>query len=367
MMQLAIGERQRISQQAAIWLSILQEIPTPEQRSAFVGWLDKSPWHSDIFKQVACHFSEVLAAEQTTQAANEDLLPLTPAWVGALPIHRPRPYTRPTNWVPVYIAGALFVAVVAGSYLKGLYVPRHEHDLQIVYTDAGTYQLGRNSTMALDIHSRAEVQHVHDSAATRVRVLAGHAAFAGVHDSASPLSVLNKNVVIQVRGTAFDVYDEPSNTTIKVTQGQVHVLSYCQPPSGSAGDISSTTSVFIASEADLEGGQGVRVSSGSCHEPLQVRSLQDAVFQHRDDAPDEWLNFNGGTVQQAVEKFNQHGPQRIVVSDPILADKPFVGRFQSSQVESFLKVLALDFNAKIHRSTEPDGSKVIYVSLSTRK
>ena len=87
--------------------------------------------------------------------------------------------------------------------------------------DAGTFQLGRDSTMTLDSRSKAEVLQPPDSTETRVHVIAGHVAFSGIHDSSAPLRVVSNNVAVDVLGTSFDVYDERGATTISVTQGPV--------------------------------------------------------------------------------------------------------------------------------------------------
>ena len=90
--------------------------------------------------------------------------------------------------------------------------------------------------MTLDSRSKAEVLQPPDSTETRVHVIAGHVAFSGIHDSSAPLRVVSNNVAVDVLGTSFDVYDERGATTITVIQGLVHVVSYCQSPSGTPVD-----------------------------------------------------------------------------------------------------------------------------------
>jgi len=367
-MELTTSERKRISSEAAIWLSVLEECPSKEQRSGFLAWLEKSPWHTDIFLAVAAHFSDVLLPDEVVEPAHEVLEPDIPTWIARPADPRPSIHSRRSQHARIAACVALFL--LAGALLYWAWPDPSLNDRyleRMTYTDAGTFQLGKSSTMTLDSQSRAEVVKPRDSSETRVHVIEGHVAFSGTHDSSALLRVVSNNVAVDVLGTSFDVYHERGATTVKVTQGRVHVASYCQSPGGMPVNESLIVSGQKGSEVDLRDGQTVKVPSDNCSGSLEVRAVQDATVQQVVNAPDGWLEFTNGTVEEAVQEFNRNSPDRIIVSDPDLGNRRIAGRFRSSEVESFLKILARDFNARVRRSTASDGSKVIYLSLSTRK
>jgi ferric-dicitrate binding protein FerR (iron transport regulator) len=354
-MQVSGDERKRIAWQAATWLSLLEESPTREQRTAFLVWLERSPLHGEIYLDVAAQFPEILESRGVAKPANEEMAPALPNLFTRYPTPAPPVYLRKHGWARVTIFSAVVAIIAYGVHQAPSRPVQQALDAKLTYADAGTFELERNSIMTLDNQSKVEVQKPRDPAETRVHVLQGHAAFAGVHDASAPLRVFSNNIVVEVLGTSFDVYNKHDSTTIKVTQGKVHVIAYCQAPVRAP-----------ASEADVTEGEMVEASTETCSDPLQVRSMPDARYQQVVDSSNDWLDLQNRTIQEAVQEFNQRG-QHLVVSDPGLGSQRITGNFQASQIESFLKILKRDYHARVRRDTTSDGSRVIYLSLYTRK
>jgi transmembrane sensor len=215
--------------------------------------------------------------------------------------------------------------------------------------------------MTLDVKSSAAVRLSTNPSGAQVHLLEGHALFEGVHNRNNSLQVSSGNMVMDVLGTAFDVYQDQSGTTVKVSDGQVRVTSNCNSTAGSSADQSQNQSGLAGPTAMLHNGQMVTAASGTCGEPLDIRAAEVASVHQQVISGPEWLDFKDTTVREAVEQFNRYNARRIVVSDPKLAKRHIGGRFHPSDMETFLEILMRDYSAHVVRGTSPDGSQVIYL------
>ncbi len=344
-MRFACKERQRILLEAAIWQSLLQQSPSEENRSKFAAWLTKSRQHVEIYLYVAVRFPEF----PETQPATPMLAPSG---------DRPTNNHSPLAWISAIGAAASLAAVGLWLYL---------HTLQpiapvagTVYQDEGSFPLEAGSIMTLRHGSRVTVYRSAEPRLTRVELDKGYAEFTGTHDRTSPLSVVSNNVVADVQGTTFDVFRNQGSTTVTVTEGQVRVTLNCP---------SADKSGSAPAEAVLTEGKYVEVAGDNCSGPLLVRSVEAASVKQRVASDSDWLDFAQKTVQEAAEQFNQYNVEgeRLVVRSATLGNQLIGGRFHPSDVDSFLQVLKRNYNVKVTRHTEQDGSKVIYLDLATGK
>jgi len=343
-MKFASRPRRRILQEAAIWQALLEQSPSAENHAKFQTWLTKSRQHVEIYLYVAVRFPKLL-----------DTQPVTPT----LASHDPIPFDKVGPFVWVSAIGVVAILAAGG------WAHWHTHQVAApligtVYEDEGSFPLEGDSVMTLRNGSRVTVFHSIDPTGTTVEVDKGYAGFTGTHNSANPLRVVSGNVVADPLGTTFDVLRKQASTTVNVTGGQVSVSLSC--PAVDRGAAAPTKAVLTNS-------QYVEISGDNCFGPILVKSADEAPVKQRVLSDSDWLDFAEKTILEAAEQLNQYNVdrERIVVRSTTLGNQLIGGRFHPSDVDSFLMVLKRNYNVKITRHTEQDGSKVIYLDLATGK
>ena len=337
-MNFACRERQRILLEAAIWQSLLEQSPSEENQSKFSAWLTKSRQHVEIYLYVS-----VRSPNLTVPDRDE-------------PSHHYRSLARVSSIAAA--AAVIAIALYVWSYFSA--VPATTPIAGTVYQDAGTFTLGTDSFMTLRQGSRVTVFHSTESTPTRVEIDAGYAEFTGKHGPTSPLIIVSDNVVADVLGTTLNVFRKPGTTIVTVTEGRVRVTLNCA---------SRNYSGSAPTEAVLTEDRYVEVASDNCSGPLLARAVESAFVRQQVTLSSDWLDFDQKTVQEATDQLNQYNVdrERLVIRSAILGTQLIGGRFHPSDVDSFLLVLKRNYNVRITRHTEPDGTKVIYLDLAAGK
>ncbi|MFA5057112.1 MAG: FecR domain-containing protein, partial [Opitutaceae bacterium] len=59
-----------------------------------------------------------------------------------------------------------------------------------------------------------------------------------------------------------------------------------------------------------------------------------------------WFVFDRTPLEEAVEAFNRHNVQRIVLGDALLRDRRLGGRFRADNVDGFVRMVELSVGVR---------------------
>ena len=215
------------------------------------------------------------------------------------------------------------------------------------------YLLGRESTdrgetrrlllddgSALAMNTASVVQVKFDSGQRRIVLRQGEASFQVAHDEQRPFIVQAGDVSVRAVGTAFNVRMRPAGVEVTVTEGVVDILRTDTPSAPPLRRVRHNQEVV----ARLE-------------QPISVESLSDAVIARRLAWQEGRLVFEGERLGNAVAEVNRYSNVAVVVEDPQLAEKSFVGAFTIGDARGFAYAAAAAFDARV-----TERGDVIYLS-----
>lgn len=234
---------------------------------------------------------------------------------------------------PWLSAAAALVGVATALWVWQAY--NHTH-LSTAQGEIREVRLTDGSRVTLGTDSRVSLHYA--SMARRVRLESGEALFEVASDPNRPFVVLAGNVRVRAIGTAFDVRRRSDREVeVTVTKGVVDVWRDTPSPEPAL---------------RLAAGSRTRVTPEEIAKPQELTQTQlvQAVA---------WkagvIDLNGRTLAEAAAELNRYNRQQIVISDPDLASRKVVGRFQLTDPAAFVSAAAAMLNA--HVRTE--GNRLI--------
>lgn len=157
-----------------------------------------------------------------------------------------------------------------------------------------------------------------------IRLLRGEASFDVAHDKARPFVVAAEEARVRAVGTAFTIRLRSDLTEVTVSEGVVGVRD-----GGRA-------------ERHVPAGNAAAVRRGV----VAVTVLAHKDMQRRLAWQDGRLNFDGDTLEQAVNEFNRYRTVPIVIGDPALAGVRIGGTFRSDRSGDFARALEQGFGIR---------------------
>lgn len=298
----------RIEQEAAGWVvkTHLGTL-TPEEKTNFQQWLATSSRHQGAWIRA-----------NTIQASIESVAALG---AGITPeMARPRVLFQ---WrFPLAAAATLLLAVASILIYKGLgdrYTSGVGELRQVALTDG--------STMLLNTATRAIVKMKPES--RDIELDRGEALFEVAHDASRPFLVHAGDITVKAIGTAFTVKMNDAvageKVEVLVTQGTVEVMS----PSGTA-RIAADHHASVQPEV-----------------PPRVEAIDRSEAERQLAWRSGRLEFDGQPLIEAVNEINRHSRKHVIVTDPVMAQRPIVGSFRAIDSESFAHIAAATLNAKV--------------------
>jgi transmembrane sensor len=207
---------------------------------------------------------------------------------------------------------------------------------RVVPSAARLLKLPDGSSVAL--RDDSEVSTDFTPATRRLRLVRGEAHFKVTKNPARPFIVSVGGVAVRAVGTAFDIQFDRDQVEVIVTEGRVTVedLSGAKPP---------------PLVPQLAAGQRAIISSGTI--PGRPRVVVDSPAAAQLDQilawQSTWLVFDRTRLDQAVEAFNRHSSQRIILGDAALADRRLGGMFRADNVDGFVRLLGEGVDVRSER------------------
>ncbi len=156
-----------------------------------------------------------------------------------------------------------------------------------------------------------------------IRLVRGEAMFAVTHDAKRPFAVRVGEWTAVAVGTAFAVrlLDEPT-TDVTVTEGIVQLQPVDRSVSEAGPRLTANQKALIGASGRVEVGQ---VSDSQIGQRLAWRT--------------HLVVFDGEPLREALAEMNRYSQRRIVVDDPVLADRRIVGVFSTTDTQTFVSAM----------------------------
>ncbi len=285
---------------------------TPDEQAAFDAWYDADSRHQGAH----------LRAQGLWQSLDE--VQVDPEWL-VEPIRRTPRRAVSRRHLLLGVSGVA-AAAAAGGWV---WLSRPK-SLRTRLGEFRKVPLPDRSVASLNTDSHVEVAVTQD--VRRVVLVKGEAWFAVAKDPGKPFVVEADDVRVKAVGTAFSVRRKASGVEVIVTEGTVATWRqdlHAEPrlvKAGEAAFVSTTTPVIDVSN-----------SAGA-----------EARLAWRDGN----IVLQNDTLSDAVGEFNRYNSQKIVVADPALLDKRFVGVYHVDQPGQFAEAVKLLLNIPV--SVSPD-------------
>jgi transmembrane sensor len=326
-----------VTEAACAWLDRLsvQEL-SPKDREEFADWLVRSPVHIEEFLRISALHTElrdVLAArpewaQRLVEQANDTLVDLhgRDDRVTDLDV---RPTANPHRDVEFKksafrwsSAAAAFTLVVGATFWA-----LQPNPAKTIATEVGEQRvlvLADGSTLKINTDSEVRVRM--NETLREIELYRGELLVDVARDSERPFRVRTDRAVVEAVGTRFNVYRRDQATEVTVVEGRVEVLV------GAA----SADDNRRADQPPLELGAGRRlVVAQNEAPPTPVIADVDkttAWTQRR-------LVFDEQTVAAVAAEFNRYNRIRVIVADPVLAERRISGVIDVDDPGAFVTLL----------------------------
>jgi transmembrane sensor len=321
-MQTSNRDVAEIAEQAAEFVLRLEGTEEGVQQE-LSDWLARSPRHlKEFMLSIAIH-QQIRKMGAEFQAKTQRHLP--ESGVGQMETRSRYSLRRP---VTASIAAA--VVLVVGALL-GLYL--YYQPLLAFWGPPRSHRLSDGSLVLLKAGSAAYPDF--SGTERNVRLWHGEAFFDVEHDVMHPFTVSAGSAIVRAVGTTFDVLMLSSKTTVTVRTGRVELQRHCGSPGPS--NAASGSGRNDDKTMTLEAGEQASVSRDGCIHTgprLDPRELErQLAWSH------EKFDFMREPLSKAVNQLNRYNRRQLLIRDPLIQDVPCSGRFDSRDLDSFIKAL----------------------------
>lgn len=277
-----------------------------------------------------------LGAFVRAQAAWTDMDRVAALSAGRAPVES-QPAARQWQWQRAAAIAAVTLGLIASlAFVNGRYLAGRE-STQVGEVRRLTLEDG--SALSLNTASVLQVKYADDE--RRIVLRQGEASFQVAHDEERPFVVQAGDVSVRAVGTAFAVRMRRHDVEVVVTEGVVEVVR------------SGGTSRIAAERVKRNQEVVVATTEQGGAPPLAVAALNDTEIERRLAWQDGRLVFQGEALANAVDEVNRYSQLPVVIDDPALGRKSFVGVFRVGDTRAFAQAAATAFHARVH---EEDGA-----------
>ncbi|HEY3814135.1 MAG TPA: FecR domain-containing protein [Caulobacteraceae bacterium] len=257
-------------------------------------------------------------------------------------VSKREPRTRARDWTRT-LAGKLQLAAAAAAVLVcavsfGVY-DHFDGRLVSTHGEVRRVALSDGSTVILDSDSIVQVKF-HPGGERTVFLRQGEASFQVAHDKTRPFIVHANDVAVRAVGTSFAVKLQPDKVSVTVAEGTVLVK---RPIGGGRQERHYVTR------------NGALVAQGA--QPMKASVLSGEDVARQLAWRDGQLDFNGESVVQAAAAVNRYATRPVIVDDPRLSQKTFVGVFRMGDSKAFADTAAAAYDDQVIE--QEDGLHIV--------
>ena len=302
----------RIELEAARWLVRHRAGPLTERdKTEFEAWLATSPRHLGAYtraRAASAYIDRFVMLAGGKSFASKNTADLR---------HPSR------RWLIAASAAALLIASMAGWLARGKQGEAYRTQVgelrEVALSDGSNLRLNTDSQMIVHFdHARREV-----------RLERGETMFDVAKDVTRPFIVEVAEVSVKAIGTSFSIRRDGGDVEVLVTQGMVEVTR--------PGISDNSASRRIAARERL-----IVTKAGASIETLPPEK-EERLLAWRAGV----VSFDGEPLSDAIAEINRYNRRHIILDDPLLASRPIVGIFRTTDVESFVSAVAPAFGADV--------------------
>jgi transmembrane sensor len=330
-------------QAAEGWMRRLQAGLTLEEEMEFAEWLAADPQHEICLRKYQAAWArfeplvETLApapAFEGNSSRGADDSAARPAFAG-------RRASRPRWIVPALGIAAsitLLLLVASRERTPGGNPP------QAFQLPALCEQRTLPDGSVVELNRGARITVRFTEAERRVTLDQGEATFTVEKNPLRPFVVTAGAVGVRAVGTAFNVRFDPRMVEVLVTEGKVRVENGpANPASPAGGDEAGTF---------LTAGQKMSFAASPAGPPPQVAMLTPAqVDAHLAWRP-KMLDFDDAPLSAIIAEFNRRNSVRLVITDPVIADRRMTATFRSDNLEGFVRLIEASIGVRATQLNE---------------
>jgi transmembrane sensor len=286
------------------------------ERSELAAWLDADSRHQGAFiraQAIWCDVDRVAALGGTTLSAPASRW--SGAWLG-----------RAAAMAACVIALTLAGLGVSNRYLAGRETTDRGETRRMMLADGS----------ALALNTQSVVQVKFDGDERRIVMRRGEASFQVAHDEQRPFVVQAGDVSVRAVGTAFNVRMRPEGVEVTVTEGVVEILR------ADGNDATSPAPRVRHNEEVI----------AQPEQPIEVAPLSETEIARRLAWQEGRLIFEGERLDVAAAEVNRYSALPVVIDDPALAEKSFVGVFKIGDARGFVNAAAAAFDAQVREQDQ---------------
>lgn len=298
-----------IMDQALEWVVRLEEA-SPQEREAFIHWIDANPEHATAFEQAeSAWHSELIGVA----AARVEKRLGAPAVIPRRTARKPRGYGWAAAAASVLLAVLLVWQGDLRVRLQADYLTNRGEQQQLPLEDGSEVLLGSDSALAMDFLPQAR----------KARLLRGDAYFDVARDPARPFLIAAGTARIKVVGTAFSVRYRDERVRVSVSHGLVEVS-----------DVEGTS-------LRLAAGQEVEMIDGHLR-PLRSMDADQALAWTKGR-----MVFENRPLGDIVAELRHHYSGWIVIGDAQLSTQAITGNYRLDTPQNTLHALAELTDARV--------------------
>jgi transmembrane sensor len=346
-----------ISDTAAAWLVRLEGQTSPEIWEEFEAWMDQDPRHRAAFIRLRVAWNRVDRLKNMRPAdgaVDADLLArgrVSPAAImarGPQPVQRKQRKRLEDLVLPDRRRVLATAAAIAATGVFAWFGAYHFGWTPYQTSVGARAKIQLSDGSYVDLNTNTELNARISDSRREVMLVRGEALFHVAHDPKRPFYVVAEGTVVRAVGTEFSVrIRDPEHVEVLVAEGRVAV--------GAPGaDANFENASLLAKAPKVSAGEAatVRRNSVAVH-PVAQQNINRKLA---------WtagrLDFQGETLEDAVQEFNRYNQRQITIADPSIVNVRVGGIFWTWDLESFtaalphlgIRVQVGDNNGDIHLS-----------------
>jgi transmembrane sensor len=308
---MSIQTAKEVDDEAAAW-ALRADPACPDADPELQAWLDGDPRRAGALLRAQAALSFLDRA----RALEEDVPP-TPA---------PAP-PRFTRRAAIGLgAGGVLAAGIAGAALLGgdgrRYVTELGEIRKVPLSDGSIVDINTSSILNVSLRPGARDVVLHQ----------GEAWFEVAKDPARPFLVKAGEARFRAVGTAFSVRRMNEDAELLVTEGRVE--AWLSGSDGGRVMIDAGSKILLGPDMPFRPAS----APGEIERSLAWRSGQ--------------ISLDGETLLEAANEFNRYNHRKLLIEDPLLARRQFVGLFRIDDPHSFALAVAATSGARVTEDAE---------------
>lgn len=328
----------RIEQEAAEWLSRIDDGLSGEEQDAYVEWLAEDERHRKAMSLMQWGWGELdrLAGLQTSQQAAVNPALLAPVSSSS---GQPRWYRRkPGLFAGIGMAAAILLCVAGGVFFGSdraghlEFEPAYELMTRLVnrqLEDGSVVELNRGASIRTDFTREKRL----------VFLEGGEANFIVAKDPGRPFVVSVGGVEVRAVGTIFNVKYIGKTVDVIVTEGKVQVEHH-------AGWLVEQSPVQAPMPL-LTAGQQATIQIESNRPVVTLQTLEKEDLEDKLKWQPRLLKFDAAPLSDIIRGFNRHNQIQVELGDPELGEIVLTSAFWSDNVEGFVRLMENNFGMQI--------------------